>query len=365
MPTPPEAPAPGPSRRAVLRLLGLTGLSATGAAGLAGCSAADRDALLAVDPRQVRLDDEVLPGAAPDGPSARELRRRAVRGGSLAALAALAGAAGTGPALAGRTGGAADPAAAAEVHRVHAGVLAGAGAAPAPAGLLGGPSPAPTDAGPALPPGQRPEAVLSAGTTTALRACAAELSDDGPQVPLALLHARVAAARSAQASGLRGTGAVAPTWPTTSTGAAVVDALQGLLAQEHRARWSYAVVLAWSTDRTDDAAAARSDHARSTDGLADLVRLLGAEPVGAAATYPTDDAGRPVDGPVSAAALALRLEDGVAAAAGVLVAATVADAPVEGGRADAAWLRAAVRRLAEAERARWSWGGAPVPWPGG
>ena len=167
-------------------------------------------------------------------------------------------------------------------------------------------------------------------------------------------------------------------------------ALHALLAQEQRARWSYAVVQAWWTEREADAREARDDHARRVAQLEDLLTALGDTPAAAAATYPTDDAGTPVHGPSSASALALRLADAVAAAsAAVLLAAvtaspapldTPASAPASAPSPDSgpalapdpaatpgtwvAWVRAAVGALAEAERARWSWGGRPAAWPG-
>jgi len=229
----------------------------------------------------------------------------------------------------------------------------------------------PEAGGPSLDPAGRPLAVLRTGATAALRACAQERAAADADGPLAVLHALVAAARTAQATALEGDGATTPFWPEAQPGTTVVAALQTLLAHEHRASWSYAVVQAWSTDREPDAGTAREDHTRRTEQLDDLLTAMGAAPVGAAATYPTDDDGTPVDGPVSASALALRLEDRVAAAyAAVLVAAVTAPATAPGGDAGseqeewAAWVRAAVRAVAEAERARWSWGGRPVPWPG-
>jgi uncharacterized protein (DUF2126 family) len=138
----------------------------------------------------------------------------------------------------------------------------------------------------------------------------------------------------------------------------VVAALQDLLAQEHRARWSYGVVVAWVTDRATDAGLAREDHTDRVVALERLVRLQGGEPVDAATTYPTDDAGQPVDGPVTAAALALRLEEAVTAASAVLLSAAVEDGAPE-------WVAAATTALAESERCRWSWGGPVAVLPGG
>ncbi len=374
---PPTRPHPGSgwSRRSVLRLLAQSGLASAAGVAVTGCSASGREALLDVDPRRVRLDGEVLPGATPDVPTARERRRRSVRAGSLAALAAYQ-AAGFPTPLSGRHGGAADLEAATQVHRVHAAVLAGAAAGPAPAGTTAGPAdgevttdpgaatgrrllppPAPDEGGPTLAPENRLAAVLTTGAQAALQAGREELAAGDAQPSLALLLARVAAARSAQAAGVSGAPAPAPAWPTTSADERVVAALQGLLAQEHRAHWSYPVVMAWSDGRRDDAGAARDDHAQRAERLEEVLRLLGAEPVLALPTYATDDAGTPVDGPTSAAALALRLEDAVTAAAAAVLAAAVEE---RSGR----WLSPAVARLAEAERARWSWGGPPAPWPG-
>ena len=446
---PEGGPVDGPSRRAVVRLLGLAGTGLV----LTGCTAADRRALHDVDPSRLRVDEGAAVRPDPPGPSERELRRRAVRGGSLAALAAYAdiGADLPGPpgpparpvppgppllsVLIGRIGGSVEIAGALAVHRVHADVLAGL-----PAQSSAGPStprddrPAtprsdvrptagpllpgvrPQAGGPSLDPAARPLAVLRAGATAALLACTHERVAPDADVPLAVLYARVAAARTAQAGALAGDGATDLPWaevvapgadvvaraasPPTEpvVGAPVVAALHALLAQEQRARWSYAVVQAWSTEREADARAARDDHARRVAQLEDLLTALGDTPAGAAATYPTDDAGTPVHGPSSASALALRLADAVAAAsAAVLLAAvtaspasldTPASAPASApsstpnpapnpgsGPALApdpaaapgtwvAWVRAAVGALAEAERARWSWGGRPAAWPG-
>ncbi|WP_340291510.1 DUF4439 domain-containing protein, partial [Aquipuribacter hungaricus] len=166
------------------------------------------------------------------------------------------------------------------------------------------------------------------------------------------------------AGGTRGGAAAAagPVWPDGAPGPGMVEALQALLGQEHRAGWSYAVVQAWAGDREDDAGAARAAATRRSERLAAVLEQLGVQPVGPAATYPTDDAGSPVDGPVTAAALALRLDDAVATAAAGVLAVAVGVPPSD---AWGAWVRAAVHGLADAERSRWSWGGAPAPLPGG
>ena len=459
---PEGSPVDGPSRRAVVRLLGLAGTGLV----LTGCTAADRQALLDVDPSRLRVDEGAAVRPDPPGPSERELRRRAVRAGSLAALAAYAdiGAALPGPpgppgsparpvppgprlltVLVGRIGGSVGIADALAVHRVHADVLAGlparssAGPSTPPGGRPATPRsdirpPAepllpgvrPEAGGPSLDPAARPLAVLRAGATAALLACTHERVAPDADVPLAVLYARVAAARTAQAGALAGDGATDRAWAeVVAPGADVVAraasppaapvvgapvegapvvgspvkaALHALLAQEQRARWSYAVVQAWWTEREADARAARDDHARRVAQLEDLLTALGDTPAAAAATYPTDDAGTPVHGPVSASALALRLADAVAAAsAAVLLAAVTASPaslgtpasalssapssalssapslgsgpalapdPAVGPEAWVTWVRAAVGALAEAERARWSWGGRPAAWPG-
>lgn len=337
------------TRRAALRLGLLGGLGVA----LSGCSARQRDAMADVDPRQVRLDRDA-PAVPRPRPSDRELRRRAVLGGAVAARQAYLDAAADVPPLVGRAGGTATVAAAVAVHDAHVALL---GPVPAtPSERLGGA--AADDGGPVLPTQAQPAAVLGAGTTTALGAAHTERAVEDADVDLALLHARVAAARAAQATGLLGAGAADLVWASGPVAATVVDALQGLLAQEHRARWSFGVVLAWSSDRTTDAELALEDHARRAEALATVLRDLGASPVGALATYPTDDSGGPVDGPVTATGLALRLEDAVAVAAAALLAAVV----VTG---QDGWTAATVTALAEAERSRWSWGGVPRPLPGG
>gem|GEM_PF-4710731 len=330
-----------------LGLLGTLGLVLT------GCSAQQREALAGVDPRRVRVDRDTLPGPRPR-PSDRELRRRSVLGGAIAARRTYLAVGTDVPPLLGRAGGAASLADAVAVHYAHLVLL---GAAPVAGSAVMGRVPA-EHGGPALPPGGRPAAVLGAGGAAALAASWDERAAEDVDVDLSLLHARVASARAAQTAGLRGTGAADVVWPTGTTTAAVVGALQGLLAQEHRSRWSYAVVLAWCTDRTDDAAGARADHTRRAEALASVILRLGASPVGARATYPTDEDGRPVDGPRTATALALRLEEAVTVATAAVLATVVVE-----GQDD--WTAATVTALAESERSRWSWGGVPQDLPGG
>lgn len=340
------------------------GLVAGLALGTTACSAPQREALLGVDPRQVRLDrDRAVPPRP--APSDREARRRSVRAGALAAVRAYRGAADAVPPLLGRHGGRVAVADAVAVHEAHLTLLGPGPAAPSP--LLGGV--VADEGGRQLAPAARPAAVVGAGTVVALAAAAAERASDDADADLALLHARVAAARAAQDAALAGAGATGPTWPTDAAPTDVVEALQGLLAQEHRARWSYGVVLAWSTDRAEDASRARLDHARRVDALTSLLRRLGTVPVGALAAYPTDTDGRPVDGPQTAGDLALRLEGAVATATALVLRSALAPGPTADGGPDPwladPWVAASVPALAEAERARWSWGGAPVPLPGG
>ncbi len=338
----------------MLRVGLLTGLGL----GTSACSAGQREALLGVDPRDVRLDRGRAVPPRPV-PSDREQRRLAVRGGAVAAIAAYEDAADAVPPLRGRHGGQAAVAAAVAVHQAHVSLLgAGTTAGPERFGRV-----AVDEGGPVLTPSVRPAAALGAGRAVALTAAAAERAADDADVDLALLHARISAARAAQATSLGTAAPVAPGWPTGPAADDVVEALQDLLAQEHRALWSYGVVLAWSSDRVADAEGARLDHGRRVETLTALLERSGASPVGALATYPTDDAGQPVDGPVTAAALALRLEGAVTTATAVVLRAAVAVPPEDAGAG--AWVVASVTALAEAERARWSWGGPPLPLPGG
>jgi len=377
-------PVPVPVTRRHLLRLARAGALSLPAALLTGCSAADREALLAVDPRDVRLDRDEPVAARPE-PSERERRRRAVLAGSLAAVSALTAAGASGgaaPTPLGLTGGVLPTEEALAVHRGHVDLLGGT------VGAVGTVGPGterslgvrPQDGGPLLPPAARPVAVLAAGTSAALAASREERAAGDADPGLALLHARIAAARAAQALGLGSTpgpGTGLPTavrtppagdtggWPVDAgpPAAGVVAALQDLLVQEHRARWSYAVVQAWSTDRSQDAGAARENHTRAVAQLQALLSELGEQPGDARSTYPTADGAAPVADPRAAAALALRLEDAVAAAsAAVLAAAVAADPDAATGEG---WLAAAVSALADAERSRWSWGGPADVLPGG
>ncbi|MFC5380342.1 hypothetical protein [Aquipuribacter nitratireducens] len=362
---------PGPpDRRSVLRAgaRGLVaGLGALATGGLAACSGD------VGSPGEVLRDLGLRGEAGPPAPSARELRRRDLVTGTRACLDALDALAAAGTTtLAGRwAGGGAATEALRGVHREHLALLDPAVAAPGAERTSPSPGPstaatgAPTPAaGPSTPPVTPTEApdVLAVQAAEATSAAVAERADVDADTDLAVVLARVGAARAAQAGAVGDDlGPPGSGWPTAavpdSAREPLVATLQHLLAQEHRARWSYAVVQSWSTDRADAAAAARGAHTAAVAELLLAVELLGAVPVAPEATYPTDLDGDPVGGPADATALALRLQDALATAAGaVLVAA------VDSGVAD--WVAAAVRALALAERGRWSWGGGPVAFPG-
>lgn len=345
-------PVAGPSRRTVLGAA-LAGLL------LPGCSATTRDRLVGVDPRDVRVDRPAR-RPAPPGPGDAELRRRALVAGSLAAVQAV-DALGLRPGDLLAAGLPVD--AARQVHEEHVRLLGG----PPPTDPLNALAPdhaarvpAP-GAGPGALPllaGQRAAAaVLGAGAAGALRVAAASLAE----ADLAVLCARVAAARGAQAGALGGPVAGRARWPTDGAAAdlaaGVVEALQALLAAEHAAAWSFAVVQAWSGGRVEAAAAERDRREAARDRLAAVVRATGRTPVAPLPTYDTTVDGSPVMGPGPAARLALRLLDDVAARTlDAVVAAVRADAPDV--------VRAATWRLADVEASRWVWGGPVATLPG-
>jgi hypothetical protein len=358
-------PVPGPpGRRRVLRAGVVAVLGAAGAGALAGCS--DE----ASSPGDVLRDLGIGGEPSPPPPSERELRRRRTAEGARLALDALAGAGAAGTtSLAARFGGAGPGIGDARAaHAAHLALLEPAGSSAGPSGTPADPSPGPSAApsqGPVRPsPPTTPEAaagVLDVLADEAVTDAVAERAEPEPDLDLAVLVARVAACRDAQAAGLDVATEGGAVWPNAEVAeearAPLVAALQHLLAQQHRARWSYAVVEAWATDRADDARAAREAATRAVEALLGVVDLLGEVPVAAEGTYPTDDAGSPVDGPAAAAALALRLEDALALAAGTVLVAAVAAGSRE-------WVAAAVRDVARTERARWSWGGEPAALPG-
>ena len=108
------------------------------------------------------------------------------------------------------------------------------------------------------------------------------------------------------------------------SGSAEDEALTATLAAEHAAVWGYGVVgAALPVDQREPAAAAERTHRDARDALVTLLSERGLEPVGAEAAYALPF---PVLSAVDAAALAVTLEDGVAAAwVRVLDAATEAD----------------------------------------
>jgi hypothetical protein len=103
---------------------------------------------------------------------------------------------------------------------------------------------------------------------------------------------------------------------TTGSGepsaATEAEALNAALAAEHAAVWGYGVVgAALPDDRRDRASAAEGAHRDARDGLVALLAERGADPVGPEGGY---ELPFPVLSEADAAALAVTLEEGVAAA---------------------------------------------------
>lgn len=355
----------------------------TGLALLPGCSGETRNRLAGVQLRDVRLDTPP-PSVPVPRPADAELRRRAVVAGSVAALAALdsldlAPEAEPAPGL--------TPRAARQVHDGHLTLLGGpptvdpltarTGSDP---GSTAGPGTA-LPPGPASPPesmrlpllasGQSVPAVLGSVAAAALRVSLLTAADPGRSDPdqddldqddpdagdsdVAVLYARIAAARQAQAIALGAPPLRPSRWPDGGPDATTAEALQLLLGAEHAAAWSLGVVRAWR----DDDAVARETRRRedARDALAAAVEAVGLVPVAPRATYDTRVDGAPVDGPEIAGRLVLRLLEHLSART-----LDVLTASVRAGEPD--WLRVATGRLAEEERARWSWGGAVARLPG-
>ena len=90
------------------------------------------------------------------------------------------------------------------------------------------------------------------------------------------------------------------------------EALNAALAAEHAAVWGYGVVgTALPAEQRALAVAAENSHRDARDRLVALLTEQGAEPVGPEGAY---ELPFPVLSPTDAAKLAVRLEDGVAAA---------------------------------------------------
>ncbi len=99
---------------------------------------------------------------------------------------------------------------------------------------------------------------------------------------------------------------------TEPSAAGETAALDAALAAEHAAVWGYGVVgTALPEERRSLATAAENAHRDARDGLVALLSEQGAEPVGPEGAY---ELPFPVLSEADAAALAVTLEDGVAAA---------------------------------------------------
>ncbi len=96
------------------------------------------------------------------------------------------------------------------------------------------------------------------------------------------------------------------------TASGEAEALDAALAAEHAAVWGYGVVgAALAADEREPAAAGESAHRDARDGLVALLAERGADPADAEGAY---ELPFPVLSAADAAALAVTLEDGVAAA---------------------------------------------------
>ena len=146
--------------------------------------------------------------------------------------------------------------------------------------------------------------------------------------------------------------------PGEPSAATEADALIAALAAEHAAVWGYGVVgAALPGDRRDLAGAAEGAHRDARDALVALLTERSTEPVGPEGAY---ELPFPVLSEADAAALAVTLEDGVAAAyVGVL-----------DGAVERSTRQLAVRALGTTEVRAVAWrtraGQAPVtaPFPG-
>jgi hypothetical protein len=145
----------------------------------------------------------------------------------------------------------------------------------------------------------------------------------------------------------------------TAVSDAVLAAWQGALAAEHRAVFGYALLGPHlrGAPRLSLAIGCSNAHEALRDATAAAIAAAGATPVAPAADYPQL---YPVDSATQAGALALRLEEGCAAAWRYLYAVaaqTAAATPVRRGAQDAL--------TASAVRAtRWRGSGAPPAFPG-
>jgi hypothetical protein len=125
-----------------------------------------------------------------------------------------------------------------------------------------------------------------------------------------------------------------------------------MISGEHAAVYAYGLVAARiGPGRRDQARAQWRRHVARRDVLEATLLRHGGEPPAAAPAY---DVGTPPAGPGAAVALAVRVEDGVAAVAASAVAATA------GGRR-----REAADALVAAARASARWSGRATSLPGG
>jgi len=315
-----------------------------GVLGLAGCTSAG----------PIRLDRSVAVPTPPP-PSAAELARRQVAGGSATLLDALQR---IDPATAPGDTGARLPAWV-DVHRSHLVTLA----EPQPVRPLGLPvAGAPSGASSLV----APDAVLTA--TGLLRALTSQGVDIGLVDPaLGTLALRIAAARSAQDLLLRtaaGQSITVAAWPPD----APVEAAQSLLAAEHAAFDAYTTATAWADTRQQDLQRRRRAHEGVRDQLTAILLAAGQRPVPAEAGYalpPEVLPGTPLAADPNARALqlAVTVEGGLSRAAMSAAATMLADQSAPAG-VPLAMLRATVALVGDVEATRQLWGAAPDPLPG-
>jgi hypothetical protein len=211
-------------------------------------------------------------------------------------------------------------------------------------------------------PGGQPAALMAAETGAAREAIADLVT---VSAPVAVLLARIATSRAvhadliAAAARLGRPGAVlaepgVPSSGPSSTieplGPAARDALARLIAAEHAAVFAYGVITAWlPTGRRDEAGEVWASHRAARERYSQVLLAAGGRPPAARAAYQVGS----VDDAVDAAALAVKVENGI------LLAALAALAQVNDG-----WRTGPALDAVRAGRQVLRWGGTLAALPG-